>query len=62
MLFRSHGAVLSAWGFAGLAGNQAAMFVKGTFGGDTAVVAMLVVAYVLNLLNALALKKRALAR
>jgi hypothetical protein len=38
------------------------MFVKSTFGGDTAVVAMLVVAYVLNLLNALALKKRALAR
>ena len=57
-----HGAVLSAWGFAGLAGNQAAMFVKSTFGGDAAVVAMLVVAYVLNLLNALALKKRALAR
>ena len=57
-----HGAVLSAWGFAGLAGNQAAMFVKGTFGGDAAVVAMLVVAYVLNLLNALALRKRALSR
>ena len=51
-----HGAVLSAWGFAGLAGNQAAMFVKGRFGGDTAVVAMLVVAYLLNLVNVLTLR------
>ena len=51
-----HGAVLSAWGFAGLAGNQAAMFVKGHFGGDTAVVAMLVAAYLLNLVNVLTLR------
>ncbi len=51
-----HGAVLSAWGFAGLVGNQAAMFVKDRFGGDTAVVAMLVVVYVLNLLNVLSLR------
>ena len=52
-----HGAVLSAWGFAGLAGNQAAMFVKGHFGGDTAVVAMLVIAYSLNFVNVLTLRR-----
>ena len=52
-----HGAVLSAWGFAGLAGNQAAMFVKANFGGDTAVVAMLVVVYLLNLANAMTLRR-----
>ncbi len=52
-----HGAVLSAWGFAGLAGNQAAMFVKDRFGGDTAVVALLVIVYTLNLLNVLSLRK-----
>ena len=53
-----HGAVLSAWGFAGLAGNQAAMFVKGRFGGDVAVVAMLVVVYVVNLLNVATLRRK----
>ncbi|MBR3220636.1 MAG: MFS transporter [Kiritimatiellae bacterium] len=52
-----HGAVLSAWGFAGLAGNQAAMFVKGHFGGDVAVVAMLIVAYSVNFLNAAMLRR-----
>ena len=52
-----HGAVLSAWGFAGLAGNQAAMFVKGRFGGDAAVVAMLVVAYLVNLVNVATLRR-----
>ena len=52
-----HGAVLSAWGFAGLAGNQAAMFVKGHFGGDVAVVAMLIVAYSVNFLNAVMLRR-----
>lgn len=51
-----HGAVLSAWGFAGLAGNQAAMFVKDRFGGDTAVITMLVVAYLLNFANVLTLR------
>ncbi len=56
-----HGAVLSAWGFAGLVGNQAAMFVKDRFGGDTAVVTMLVAVYVLNLLNILSLRKIALS-
>jgi len=53
-----HGAVLSAWGFAGLAGNQAAMFVKERFGGDTAVVAMLVVVYALNFVNAYTLARK----
>ena len=49
--------MLSAWGFAGLAGNQAAMFVKGHFGGDVAVVAMLIVAYSVNFLNAAMLRR-----
>ncbi len=53
-----HGAVLSAWGFAGLAGNQAAMLVNSHFGGDKAVVAMLVIAYSLNFVNALTLARR----
>ena len=52
-----HGAVLSAWGFAGLAGNQAAMFVKARFGTDTAVVAMLVAAYLLNFANVMTLRR-----
>ena len=57
-----HGAVLSAWGFAGLAGNQASLFVSRHFGGYTAVVAMLVFAYLLNLANAASLRKSVLAR
>ena len=58
-----HGAVLSAWGFAGLVGNQVAMFVKGRFEpilgehADIAVVAMLVVVYAANFANAVSLKK-----
>ena len=58
-----HGAVLSAWGFAGLAGNQVAMFVSKRFGGYgegghgyAAVVTLLVIVYSLNLLNAWTLK------
>ena len=54
-----HGAVLSAWGFAGLAGNQASIFVDRHFGGYTAVVTMLVAAYSLNFLNVVLLKRRA---
>ena len=61
-----HGAVLSAWGFAGLAGNQAAMAVSKTFGGYgegghgyVAVVALLVIVYSLNFVNVLLLKKSA---
>jgi OFA family oxalate/formate antiporter-like MFS transporter len=61
-----HGAVLSAWGVAGLCGNQAAMYVADRFGGygegghgATAVVALLVVAYAANFLNVLSLRRRA---
>lgn len=54
-----HGAVLSAWGFAGLAGNQAAMAVQNA-GGYNAVVAMLVAAYLLNLANAWLLRRRSM--
>ena len=61
-----HGAVLSAWGFAGLAGNQAAMAVSKAFGGYgegghgyVAVVTLLVVVYSLNFVNVLLLKKKA---
>ena len=57
-----HGAVLSAWGFAGLAGNQVAMAVAKAFGGYgegghgyVAVVALLVVVYVANFVNAFVL-------
>ena len=53
-----HGAVLSAWGFAGLAGNQAAIFVSKNFGGYTAVVAMLVVVYMVNFVNVTTLRSR----
>ncbi|MBP5286215.1 MAG: MFS transporter [Kiritimatiellae bacterium] len=53
-----HGAVLSAWGFAGLAGNQAAILVSDRLGfGYVGVVAMLVVFYSLNFMNAVSLKK-----
>ena len=52
-----HGAVLSAWGFAGLAGNQAAIFVSKNFGGYTAVVALLVIAYTVNFINVVTLRR-----
>ena len=59
-----HGAVLSAWGFAGLCGNQAAMSVSKAFGGYgeggkgyVAVVTMLVIAYLVNLLNAWSIRR-----
>ena len=52
-----HGAVLSAWGFAGLAGNQASILVSDRLGlGFVGVVTMLVVFYSLNFLNVLTLK------
>ena len=55
-----HGAVLSAWGMAGLVGNQVAIFVDKTLGwGYTGVVAMLVAFYLLNLANAATLRRRA---
>ena len=64
-----HGAVLSAWGFAGLVGNQVAMAVAKAFGGYgdgghgyAAVVAMLVVVYSLNFVNAWTLRGVALKK
>ena len=54
-----HGAVLSAWGCAGIIGNQVALVVSDAFGGYgegghgyPAVVTMLVVVYLANLANA----------
>ena len=53
-----HGAVLSAWGFAGLAGNQASILVSDRLGfGYMGVVAMLVIFYSLNFLNVVTLKR-----
>ena len=53
-----HGAVLSAWGFAGLAGNQASILVSDKLGfGYAGVVTMLVVFYSLNFLNVVTLKR-----
>ena len=53
-----HGAVLSAWGFAGLAGNQASILVSDKLGfGYLGVVTMLVVFYSLNFLNVVTLKR-----
>ena len=53
-----HGAVLSAWGFAGLAGNQAAILVSDRLGwGYLGVVGMLIVFYSLNLVNVMTLKR-----
>ena len=58
-----HGAVLSAWGVAGLAGNQAAIFVSDKLGfGYSGVVTMLVILYSLNFLNALTLCRRKQAK
>ncbi|MBQ3808263.1 MAG: MFS transporter [Kiritimatiellae bacterium] len=63
-----HGAVLSAWGFAGLAGNQVAMAVSKAFGGYgegghgyVAVVTLLVIVYSFNFMNVLLLRKSASA-
>ena len=53
-----HGAVLSAWGFAGLAGNQVAILVSDRLGfGYYGVVTMLVVLYSLNFLNVATLRR-----
>ena len=55
-----HGAVLSAWGFAGLAGNQAAILVSDRLGfGYIGVVTMLTALYTLNFLNVRTLRKSA---
>ena len=53
-----HGAVLSAWGFAGIIGNQASLFVADRLGfGSVGVVTMLVFFYSLNFFNVVVLKK-----
>jgi OFA family oxalate/formate antiporter-like MFS transporter len=53
-----HGAVLSAWGVAGLVGNQVALLVSDTLGlGYYGVVAMLVVLYLANLANVRAMRR-----
>ena len=53
-----HGAVLSAWGFAGLAGNQAAILVSDKLGfGHFGVVILLIAFYSLNFVNVLTLKQ-----
>lgn len=51
-----HGAVLSAWGVAGLVGNQTALFVQNTFGGYNAVLVMLFAAYLINAANCVFLR------
>ena len=51
-----HGAVLSAWGVAGIVGNQSAILVGKYCGGYYAVVAMLLVAYLINAWNVQRLK------
>ena len=54
-----HGAVLSAWGVAGLVGNQAAILVSDRLGfGYLGVVVLLIVLYALNLVNVLSLRRR----
>ena len=54
-----HGAVLSAWGFAGLIGNQLAILVSDRLGlGSIGVVAMLVALYSVNFMNVCALRRR----
>lgn len=54
-----HGAVLSAWGVAGIVGNQAAILVSDRLGlGYYGVVGMLVAFYALNIGNVLALRKQ----
>ena len=51
-----HGAVLSAWGFAGLVGNQISMLVSGRFG-DSAVIFMLVLLYAVSMVNFVIMRK-----
>ena len=52
-----HGAVLSAWGVAGLVGNQAALYVGNHFGGYHAVITMVIFAYLANMLNSILMLK-----
>ena len=52
-----HGAVLSAWGFAGLVGNQVSLRVFNKWG-LVGVIALLAAGYALNIVNVLTLRKR----
>jgi OFA family oxalate/formate antiporter-like MFS transporter len=53
-----HGAVLSAWGLAGLVGNQAAILVSETFGyGYMGVIIMLIILYSLNFFNVIGCRR-----
>ena len=57
-LSRVHGAVLSAWGFAGLLGNNLSMMIFNMTGSFYFVVFMLIVMYLVNLANVIIMKKR----
>ena len=58
-----HGAVLSAWGFAGLVGNQLSMFVSDRLGfGGKGVLIMLVIMYGINLVNFVFMRKMSLSK
>ena len=58
-----HGAVLSAWGVAGLVGNQLSMFVSDRLGfGGKGVLVMLIAMYGINLVNFFIMKKLSLIR
>ena len=56
-LSKIHGAVLSAWGVAGIVGNQTALLVGKYLGGYYAVVVMLLLVYALNAWNVCSLKR-----
>jgi len=57
-LSKIHGAVLSAWGVAGIAGNQSALFISDTLGlGYVGVMVFLVAVYLMNLWNAVSLRR-----
>lgn len=58
-LSKIHGAVLSAWGVAGIVGNQTALIVSKYCGGYYAVVIMLMLVYALNAWNVHSLKNHA---
>lgn len=57
-LSRIHGAVLSAWAIAGLAGNNFAIFISSTFGSFWPLIIVLSFIHLLNWLNVFLLRKR----
>jgi OFA family oxalate/formate antiporter-like MFS transporter len=52
-----HGAVLSAWGIAGLIGNQVAILIENLFGAQYSVIILLCILYAYNVINSLRIKK-----